>query len=842
MLEAVRRAPLTLVQAPMGAGKSVAAALTFANDDGAAWMRARPWHRGAFATALVEAVRERRPDFGRMTLGGFEARAHPHRLGHLFAAELAHVDSRLVLIIDDAQALSGDTAFADFLDAASDELPESVRILVLGRAVPQIAPPRVLAAGITMLDGRFLTLDSGELHGLAATFGRSLAAHEVDELARTTEGWVAGAALALAGWSEPDLAAHIFAEIGNEHARALEELSVFPTIDVRALEAHDAFATIGASLADMRAAGAPIEQIADGSYRVHPLLRRLARERLRARGGEGEAQRRAVAVRASSGHIAAALHHADAAADSATAGAFLRVHAQAAIATGDRALVRALASRIDARGPDADVRAYTEGLLDKAAASAQARGAFARAAQAANASGDAPLAFNALAQMLEYDIGHLVSHDEAMLDDLRRRAETLGPTAQVAAAVLHGWARAVAFDFAAALDELAAFPDIHDIVALFNSSILRAYVQTALGEIDAAQDTLDALTRVLEDDDRAVLQTLTLVWFARLALLWGHTNAAAEAGEHAARLAQALDLRAEEAALYIALAEIATHTGDVASAVRYAQRAREHADRAWYAADIGRIRAFSEIVLARAAFLGHDNAIALDLAQRAAAHVETPAAQRAIALTEAAFYALLSDPPSGPTSIARARDAIADARPVDAGDAVGLAVAVDLLAFLAAANGEVYSASNTAFIPFRHLLAQRRGLVSLELAGVAVGNARRGAAEGTTAFETALDTLTRDGPRFEARLARAYASTFLRPKQSESRMTATIDLTAREREILGLLVEGLSNKEIADRLVVSPRTIETHVERVLGKLEVGSRSRAIAKALRLGLVSLDATN
>jgi DNA-binding CsgD family transcriptional regulator len=46
------------------------------------------------------------------------------------------------------------------------------------------------------------------------------------------------------------------------------------------------------------------------------------------------------------------------------------------------------------------------------------------------------------------------------------------------------------------------------------------------------------------------------------------------------------------------------------------------------------------------------------------------------------------------------------------------------------------------------------------------------------------------------------------------------------------------HKEIAQRLILSPRTIETHVERVLEKLEVGSRSRAIAKAIRLGFVSL----
>ncbi|HTZ55568.1 MAG TPA: response regulator transcription factor [Candidatus Acidoferrum sp.] len=839
LLEAVTRAPLTLVQAPMGAGKSAAASLTFDNDDATTWMDAQPWHRAAFATALVDAVRTRRPDFGRMTLGAFEAGAHAQRLGHLFAAELGHVDRRLILIIDNAQVLAGNTAFTDFLNAAVEELPTSARILVLGRAVPQIAPSRILAAGVTMLDGRFLALDRDELHALATTFGRTLADDEAEAIVSATEGWVAGAALALAGWNEPDLAANIFAEIGKEHARTLEELSVFQTIDVHALQKHDAFSNIGAALAEMRARGAPIDPIAGGSYRVHPLLRNLARERLRARGGEIDAQRRAVEIRARGGHIAAALHHADAAADSTTAGAFLRTHAQAAIATGDRERVRSLTDRIDATGPDADVRAYAEGLLDKAAASAQARTAFARAAQEANASGDEPLAFNARVQTLEYDIGHSLRVDDAALDDLQARAASLGPLAQVAVAVLRGWARAVAFDFAAALRELPVPNVINDVITRFNVSILRAYAQTALGEIDAAQDTLDDLTRLLEDDDRAVLQTLTLVWFARLALLWGRTNAAAEAGEHAARLAAALDLRAEEAALYIALAEIAAHTGDVAGAVRFAQRAREHADRAWYAADIGRVRALSEIVLARAAFLGHDNAIALDLVRRTAAQRDTPPVQRAVALTEAAYYTLLSDPPSAAQFIARASEAIAQAQPIDAGDAVALAVADDLLAFLAAANGEPYSGLGSVSSPFSRLIEQRRGLVSLELAGVAVGNARRGAAEGTTAFETAIDTLTREGPRFEARLIRAYAATFLRPKQREPRAAASIDLTARESEILALLVEGLSNKEIAQRLVVSPRTIETHVERVLGKLEVGSRSRAIARALRLGLVALD---
>jgi DNA-binding CsgD family transcriptional regulator len=61
-------------------------------------------------------------------------------------------------------------------------------------------------------------------------------------------------------------------------------------------------------------------------------------------------------------------------------------------------------------------------------------------------------------------------------------------------------------------------------------------------------------------------------------------------------------------------------------------------------------------------------------------------------------------------------------------------------------------------------------------------------------------------------------------------------LTARELEVLSLLVDGLRNREIARRLVVSERTVEHHVAAVLRKLEVRTRAHASAEAVRLGLV------
>ena len=72
-----------------------------------------------------------------------------------------------------------------------------------------------------------------------------------------------------------------------------------------------------------------------------------------------------------------------------------------------------------------------------------------------------------------------------------------------------------------------------------------------------------------------------------------------------------------------------------------------------------------------------------------------------------------------------------------------------------------------------------------------------------------------------------------------STSTSEVDaLTPREREVLEMLAEGLSNKEIAWRMKISEHTVKFHVASIFAKFDVSTRSEAVMKGIRQGLVMM----
>ncbi len=76
-----------------------------------------------------------------------------------------------------------------------------------------------------------------------------------------------------------------------------------------------------------------------------------------------------------------------------------------------------------------------------------------------------------------------------------------------------------------------------------------------------------------------------------------------------------------------------------------------------------------------------------------------------------------------------------------------------------------------------------------------------------------------------------------RPPPADPSPELLDELTAREREVVALVALGLSNGEIAERLVISPATAKTHVSRAMLKLGVGDRAKLVVLAYKAGLVA-----
>ncbi len=92
-------------------------------------------------------------------------------------------------------------------------------------------------------------------------------------------------------------------------------------------------------------------------------------------------------------------------------------------------------------------------------------------------------------------------------------------------------------------------------------------------------------------------------------------------------------------------------------------------------------------------------------------------------------------------------------------------------------------------------------------------------------------------PSVTRRLITDLATRPERPKPSDTSGRALAALTERERQVMGLVAEGLSNDEIAARLYLSPLTSKTHVSRIMTKLNARDRAQLVVMAYETGLVT-----
>ena len=107
----------------------------------------------------------------------------------------------------------------------------------------------------------------------------------------------------------------------------------------------------------------------------------------------------------------------------------------------------------------------------------------------------------------------------------------------------------------------------------------------------------------------------------------------------------------------------------------------------------------------------------------------------------------------------------------------------------------------------------------------------------TTAPELAdhLDRVMEGEVAVDPALAGRVAMTAARLQSGEFWPGARLGLTQRESEVLGLMVRGLSNRVVAQRLYIGEETVKSHTQSIYRKLEVPDRAQAIATALREGI-------
>jgi non-specific serine/threonine protein kinase len=333
-------------------------------------------------------------------------------------------------------------------------------------------------------------------------------------------------------------------------------------------------------------------------------------------------------------------------------------------------------------------------------------------------------------------------------------------------------------------------------------------------------------------DDRDALRARAHNGIGLLSIMLRDHDRASGAHQRALALATPLGLDREIAIARIGLADIAATVGnDTGSALehlRHAAEAYERLDDARGIASVLTNRGYIEWQLGQldAAFATHEEAGMLYQRTRDTRGIAWSSTNTGrIAAQQGRYHEAVRRLLGGVESYAKV------------GDAAGIAEILEALAAVAIGTGDLAHASTLlgAAAATRAGIGSTLSGIDLEHRDATLAAARRGASH-----EVAWER----GARLDLDGAIALARAFPRPASPRAPEPADLrrlarerfGITTREHEVLGLLREGITDQELADRLGLSVRTVHTHTASLMRKLDVNSRIAAVRAAHRAGIL------